>query len=133
MNQECRGADNEEEFTRQRDKIIAALATMDADVVGLIEIENDSDDAAVANLVEGVNDAVGDGSYAYIETGAIGDDAIRVALIYKPASVSPLGSFAILDSSVDRPFPGRPQPPGAGPELHGQRHRRHRSPSRSIT
>jgi predicted extracellular nuclease len=104
LDQGCRGADNEEEFIRQRDKIIAALATIDADIVGLIEIENDSDDAAVADLVQGVNDAVGGNSFAYIETGAIGDDAIRVALIYKPASVSPLGSFAILDSSVDARF-----------------------------
>ncbi len=38
--QECRGADNTEEFTRQRDKIIAALPPINADVVGLIEIEN---------------------------------------------------------------------------------------------
>jgi len=104
MDQDCRGADNDEEFMRQRDKIIAALATIDADVVGLIEIENDSEDAAVANLVAGVNDVMGDGTYAYIETGAIGDDAIRVALIYKPASISPWGEFAILDSSVDARF-----------------------------
>src|SRR5690606_29025847 len=38
--QECRGADTPEELTRQRDKIIAALITINADVVGLIEIEN---------------------------------------------------------------------------------------------
>jgi predicted extracellular nuclease len=104
LDQGCRGADNAEEFTRQRDKIIAALATIDADVVGLIEIENDTADAAVANLVDGINDVVGDGTYAYIETGAVGADVIRVALIYKPASVSPYGAFAILDSSVDARF-----------------------------
>jgi hypothetical protein len=50
-NQGCRGADTPEEFTRQRDKIIAALAAIDADIVGLIEIENDAGDAAVADLV----------------------------------------------------------------------------------
>ena len=37
-----RGADTAEEFTRQRTKIIAALAALDADVVGLIEIENNT-------------------------------------------------------------------------------------------
>ena len=31
-----------EEFTRQRAKIIAALSAINADVVGLIEIENDA-------------------------------------------------------------------------------------------
>ncbi len=35
-----RGANTEEEFARQRAKIFSALAAMDADVVGLIEIEN---------------------------------------------------------------------------------------------
>ena len=57
-NQECRGADTAEEFTRQRDKIIAAISAMDADVVGLLEIENNVDDEAVIDLVDGLN-AVG--------------------------------------------------------------------------
>ena len=39
-NQDCRGADNATEFTRQRDKIVAAISAIDADVVGLMEIEN---------------------------------------------------------------------------------------------
>ena len=104
MNQGCRGADNDEEFDRQRDKIFAALEAMDADVVGLIEIENHATDAAIANLVDGINAVVGAGTYAYIETDAIGADVIRVAMIYKPATVSPIGDFAILDSSVDPTF-----------------------------
>ena len=96
-NQECRGADNAEEFTRQRDKIIAALVEMDADVVGLIEIENHPADVPTADLVSGLNAVMGAGTYAYIETGAIGTDAIRQAFIYKPASVSPVGDYAVLD------------------------------------
>jgi predicted extracellular nuclease len=95
--QDCRGADTEEEFTRQRDKIIAALSAIDADVVGLIEIENAPGDVPTADLVSGLNAALGPGTYAYIATGAIGSDAIRQALIYKPATVSPVGDFAVLD------------------------------------
>lgn len=102
--QECRGADNITEFTRQRDKIIAALAAINADVVGLIEIENHPADVPTADLVSGLNAAVGAGTYDYIETGAIGTDAIRLALIYKPASVSLVGDYAILDTSVDPRF-----------------------------
>ena len=102
--QGCRGADNEDELQRQRAKLVAALSAVDADVVGLIEIENDTDDAALADLVAGLNDATGAGSYAYIATNAIGDDVIRVALIYQPASVTPVGGFAILDGSVDPRF-----------------------------
>ena len=105
---ECRGADTAEELTRQRDKIISALAGMDADVVGLIEIENDrasqAPDYAVANLVDSLNAVVGAGTYSYIPTGAIGTDAIKVAIIYKNAAVSPFGNVAILDSSVNSEF-----------------------------
>ena len=104
MNLECRGADDAEELTRQRDKLIAALAGVDADVVGLVEIENDTANVALADLVAGLNDAVGAGSYDFIATGPIGTDAIRVALIYKPGSVSPVGDYAVLDSSVDGRF-----------------------------
>ena len=77
---------------------------MDADVIGLLEIENNIDDAALADLVNGLNVALGAGTYDYIHTGAIGTDAIKVALIYKPASVSLVGDYAILDSSVDPRF-----------------------------
>jgi predicted extracellular nuclease len=103
-NQECRGADTSDEFTRQRDKIIAALAAIDADVVGLIEIENHPGDVPTADLVSGLNDAMGAGTYDYVATGAIGSDAIRQALIYKPAAVTPLGAYVVLDSSVDARF-----------------------------
>jgi uncharacterized protein len=97
-----RGANTVEEFERQRTKIIAAITELDADVVGLIEIENN--EAAIEDLVNGLNDAAGAGTYAYIDTGVIGTDAIKVAFVYKPARVTPLGDFAILDSSVDPRF-----------------------------
>ena len=102
--QECRGADNAEELARQQVKIVAALAAMDSDVVGLIEIENHPGDVPTATLVNALNAEVGAGTYDYVATGAIGSDAIRVALIYKPASVTPVGGFAVLDSSVDVRF-----------------------------
>ena len=42
QNLDCRGADSVEptEFTRQRDKLLAALSGLNGDVVGLNEIEN---------------------------------------------------------------------------------------------
>lgn len=102
--QECRGADNAAELGRQRAKIISALSAINADVVGLFEIENNITDVATADLVSGLNDVFGAGTYDYIATGAIGTDAIRLAIIYKPASVSPVGSFAVLNSTVDPRF-----------------------------
>ena len=73
-------------------------------MVGLVEIENYPGDDPTADLVSGLNAVMGAGTYDYIATGAIGSDAIRVAFIYKPATVSPVGSFAVLDSSVDSRF-----------------------------
>jgi len=98
-----RGADNAEELARQRAKILSAMEVIDADIFGLVEIENDSG-AAVADLVAGLNDIFGAGTYSYINTGVIGTDAIKVALLYKPGSITPVGGFKILDSSVDPRF-----------------------------
>jgi predicted extracellular nuclease len=99
----CRGANSAAELGRQRDKLVAAIVELDADVLGLVEIEND-DDTAIADLVGALNAAAGAGTYDYIATGFIGTDAIKVGLIYQPAAVSPTGAFAILDSSVDSRF-----------------------------
>jgi predicted extracellular nuclease len=101
---ECRGADDANELTRQRDKIVAAMAAIDADVFGLIEIENNAGDGPTADLVDELNDEVGAGTYSYVATGAIGTDAIRVAFLYKPGTVTPLGDFAVLNTSVDPRF-----------------------------
>jgi len=103
-NQECRGADTDEEFLRQHDKLVAAISTINPDVAGLIEIENNVNDEALQTLVDGLNAVMGTGTYDYIHTGTIGTDAIKVALIYKPASVSLVGDYAILDSSIDPRF-----------------------------
>jgi uncharacterized protein len=100
---ECRGANTTFELDRQRAKILSALIGLDADVVGLMEIEN-NDFEAVKDLVDGLNDILGDGTYDYIDTGTIGTDAIKVAFIYQPLSAIPVGDYAILDSTVDPRF-----------------------------
>ena len=100
---DARGADDAEEFTRQQAKIVSALAAIDADVFGLIEIENNGD-VAVQNLTDALNARVGAGTYSFVATGTIGTDAIKVALLYKPSAVTPVGDFALLDSSVDPRF-----------------------------
>ena len=99
-----RGAESAFEFERQEAKIVTAIAAIDADVVGLIEIENSATDAAVAKLVAALNEVVGVGTYAYIPTGRLGTDVITNALIYQPASVRPLGLQAVLDSKADPTF-----------------------------
>ena len=101
--QDCRGADSEAELVRQRDKIVSALITMDADVIGLMEQENNAS-AASQHLVDGLNAVAGTGVYDFVDTGTIGDDAIKVGFVYKTTTVTPVGDFAILDSSVDPTF-----------------------------
>jgi hypothetical protein len=99
-NQECRGADDAIEFDRQEDKIIAALLGIDADVVGLIEMENTLGVEPLARLVNELNAAQSDDTYDFIDTGVIGSDAIRVGLIYKSNTVTPVGDHAVLDSQA---------------------------------
>lgn len=100
---DARGALDAVEFRRQEEKIVDMLVGIDADVVGLNEIENNGD-VAVRRLVDAVNARIGAGTYRALETGRLGTDAITTALIYKPAVVTPDGAFEILDESVDPRF-----------------------------
>jgi predicted extracellular nuclease len=96
---DCRGADSAQEFTRQQVKIVNALRAVDADVVGLMEIENNGQ-GAVQNLVNALNAAAGSVLYAAVgaPAGGTGTDAIRVAMIYKPSRVSRVGG-ALSDTA----------------------------------
>ncbi|NRR31591.1 ExeM/NucH family extracellular endonuclease [Oxalobacteraceae bacterium] len=87
----CRGADNMNEFTRQLNKIVGELQTIDADVFGLMEIQNKGE-YSVGYLVDALNQAIGGTVYAVVPKPAdTGTDAIRVAMIYKPAKLSLVG------------------------------------------
>jgi len=100
-----RGAESPAEFTRQRDKIISVITTINPDIAGMSEIENDATpNSAIEDLVAGLNAATAPGTYTFINTGVVGTDEIRVAIIYKPATVSPVGAYAILNSTVDPLF-----------------------------
>jgi predicted extracellular nuclease len=73
-----------------------------------MEIENDGYGAnsAIQDLVNGLNDAAGAGTFAFVNPGVaqIGADEIAVGFIYRPARATPVGAPAILDSSVDPRF-----------------------------
>lgn len=94
---DCRGAESSFEFERQRTKLLTALAKLDADVVGLMELENTPGVSPEADLVAGLNDLLGAGTYDYIDAGTVGDDVIRVGMLYQPAAVTPLGDFGVVD------------------------------------
>ncbi len=91
-----RGANNSAEFDRQLEKLVTVLETMDADIVGLIELENEFADTngdgrfAIGTLVEALNNRMGAGTYTFVDPGQSfvdTGDAISVGAIYKTATV----------------------------------------------
>ncbi|SGY98285.1 ExeM/NucH family extracellular endonuclease [Moritella viscosa] len=111
---ENRGADSQSEYTKQKAKIVAAVRGLDADIIGLMEIENNSfnDFSAIKDLVDSVNeyytqdrpskehysDSISK-RYAFVgfdsngdlvldKEDSIGSDAITSGMLYRPKSVS---------------------------------------------
>ena len=100
----CRGADNENEFTRQTAKIVGELKSLDADVVGLMEIQNNNE-VTVSYLVDQLNQAIGSVTYSYVpKPASTGTDAIRVAMLYKPGKLTLVGgALSDADAINNRP------------------------------
>jgi uncharacterized protein len=112
----ARGARNESEFRRQRAKLIAAVKEIDADILGLIEMENEDvvqgdlnvpeseRRSAVQDLVDGLNEAYGYQAYAAMpDPENVGSDAIKQAIIYKPGRVTFLAAASDGDPVHNRP------------------------------
>lgn len=106
---ECRGADSAAEFERQAAKTVQAVLGTAADVIVVNEIENDGygSGSALRDLVDRLNAVAGPGTYAYVDvdaaTGqvnALGTDAIKVGIFYRPAAATPLGSPAALNTGA---------------------------------
>jgi len=91
-----RGADSPNELDRQTDKLVQALKGLNADVFGLIEVENNG--TALEAIVDALNNEVGANTYKSIQTGVVGTDAITVAFVYKQGVVAPKGNFAVLNT-----------------------------------
>ncbi|HHQ4735566.1 ExeM/NucH family extracellular endonuclease [Aeromonas veronii] len=103
-----RGAKSQPEFEKQRTKIVNAITAMDADLLGLMEMENNGfeDNSALHNLVTRLNEQQKDASkhYAYVRLPVtaltdgkfFGGDAIMVAMIYRPALLTPSGDASVI-------------------------------------
>jgi predicted extracellular nuclease len=105
-NQDCRGADSPAELDRQRARAALVICTLDADVYGLVEVENTTASGAVDHLLTAVNALCGgDDPYVFASTaGTLGTDAIRVAIIYRSATLQAQGAPVVdLDPVHNRP------------------------------
>ena len=98
-----RGANTAEELERQLSKLTTALLGLKADVIGLMELENDADDATLKTIVDRLNGALPANSgraYSHVPTGLIGSDAIKVGLIYNNLAVAANGAARVLDTAA---------------------------------
>ncbi len=116
--QSGRGATDAAELARQQAKVVENLVGLDADVLGLMEVQNNGfgdGTSALDSLVDALNAKAGAGTYAYIkapynngaapgDAATAGGDAIMVAIVYKPAKVTPVGQAAVADPSVYTAF-----------------------------
>lgn len=92
-----RGADNQAEFDRQEAKIVAAICELDADILGLVEIENNGfgPTGALQTLLNAIQAECGI-DYDFVVNPNSGTDQIQVALIYKASVVEESGTAANL-------------------------------------
>jgi 5'-nucleotidase len=103
-----RGAWDAEDLRRQQEKIVTAINALDADVVGLMEIENsarlgETPDEATRTLVDALNAAAGAGTWAVNPSSAelpevAEQDVITNAIIYRPSAVERVGEARALDA-----------------------------------
>ncbi|MFI7588134.1 ExeM/NucH family extracellular endonuclease [Spongisporangium articulatum] len=105
----CRGANNAAELERQAAKEVAALTSLQADVVGVMEMANDGygPGSSIADLTARLN-AAGAGTWSYVDpdaalgvTDVVSDDAIKVALLYRADRVTPVAGTTLVDTGFD--------------------------------
>ncbi len=103
---DCRGADSAAELARQRERTSIVICSLNADVYGLVELENTTASDTITDLLDAVNARCGGTKpYAFVNTeGTLGTDAIRVEIIYRTGVLSPVGSPQVdLDPINNRP------------------------------
>ncbi|CAM2919560.1 ExeM/NucH family extracellular endonuclease [Vibrio rarus] len=99
-----RGAESLAEFNVQLEKIVSALVAIDADIYGLIEIENNGfdEDSAIHVLVEALNSRLDEADQYQIAMpndlqgeGFVGTDAITNKIIYRPSTATLNDTYVI--------------------------------------
>jgi predicted extracellular nuclease len=102
-----RGAHTLEDYLQQRTKIVSALKEMNADIVGLMEIENNGfgETSSIQYLVNALNaELPAVDAYKFIEINEadkykgefIGSDAIAVGMLYRAATITPSSDAFVI-------------------------------------
>lgn len=102
-----RGAKSYQGFLAQKAKLVAALTIIDADVIALMELENDGYGkySAIADLTRALNKTQTiERHYQYVipNRPQLGADEISVGLLYRADKIKVLGSAKILDSNSSK-------------------------------
>ena len=97
---DCRGANNAAEFTRQRTKVVEELVGLNADAVALMELQNNGASRSRTWSTRSTRAWALPCTRAcpFAATGG-GTDAIQVGMIYKPARLSLVGA-ALSDTAA---------------------------------
>ena len=116
-----RGATDADALAAQQAKLVASLNGLGADVVALMELENDGFGPAssIAQLVAALNaDATGPGDWRFVDAGqGPGSNPIRVGLIYRAGRLQPVGQPSVLEEG---PFVEHSRVPLTQAFRHGQ-------------
>lgn len=105
-NVDCRGADSLAELIRQRGRTAQVICSLNADIYGLVELENTAPSASITDLLGAINTRCGGANpYTFANTGGtLGNDVIRVQQIFRTGIVAPVGSPQVdLDPIHSRP------------------------------
>ncbi|QEG22211.1 ExeM/NucH family extracellular endonuclease [Mariniblastus fucicola] len=96
----ARGADSKSEFKRQEAKLVSAIIGLGADVIGLMELENNLE--SEKQLVAALNKEIGSEVFKAcglpdgFDAAPGGENAIRVGIIYRSDRVSPVGEVSMV-------------------------------------
>ena len=100
----ARGADSVSELNRQQAKLVAAIIALDADAIGLMELENNLE--SETRLVDALNKKMGKvvfkgcGLPAGFESAPGGGDSIRVGIIYRTDRVATVGQVSMIQDEA---------------------------------
>ncbi len=107
----ARGADTKSELKRQEAKIVAAILALKADVIGLMELENNLE--SEIQLVAALNEKLGNETFKAcglpdgFRGAPGGENAIRVGIIYRSDRVATVDGVSMI---VDEAFDGARTP-----------------------